>query len=132
MGATTGTAATAMYAALAVAYPGVPVVVAGVPPCKTTMSAGNVACNSAVRASALAAPNVIGFIDMLAGQWVTPTASGPLEGQWVTGTGKLGTLVGDGNADNLMAPDDVHPWQYGHDVLGRRLARGIAVLLGAQ
>lgn len=56
--------AAATFAALAVACPGVPVLVIG-PPCLPSNSASRIASRDAVKAAALAAPNVLGFLDQL-------------------------------------------------------------------
>lgn len=106
-------AATTYYAALAARLPGVPVVVVGAEPMGNGFEPYD-KCNAAVKAAALAAPNVFGFIDMRA----------PVN--WFNGSGKVGTVAGDGNADEFVSADGLHPSQKGNEYLGFRLAQELA------
>jgi lysophospholipase L1-like esterase len=115
-------AVTAWLAALTAALPDVLVVMTGP---MSPGSAGNAGSNGLVRdakkAAAAAFPNNVLFLDNLA------------EG-WVTGTGRSGATKGDGNADwvtgGIDGTDATHPTDLGHAYLARRLASGIAGLLG--
>lgn len=114
-----GAAATATYAAWAALRPDVPIVVLGVQSTGTSATgdgnADRIANNAAVKAAALAAPNVLGFIDMLGEAWVT-------------GTGNVGAVTNNGPADWLMA-STYHPSQEGADLLARRAAAAITSIL---
>jgi len=47
---------------------------------------------------------------------------------WITGTGKVGATVGDGNADRYLANDGVHRSQVGHDFDNANMEQGFATL----
>jgi len=102
--------AAACFAALAAALPSVPVYVFGV----QRMGGGENAyldeMDAAIGAAAAAAPTVVGF-------WRTAG--------WISGTGKVGTFVGDGNADTYVTADG-HPTERGHRNYGARIAAAIA------
>ncbi len=49
----------------------------------------------------------------------------PLTWGWMTGSGRSGTPVGDGNGDVYRGSDGTHPSQAGHDYLGTRVAFAI-------
>lgn len=101
--------AAAYYAAIATRLPGVPIVVVGTQDLAGTPSAARLANAAAVKAAALAAPNVVKYVD-------------PIAEAWITGTGKTTAPAGDGNADLFIGPDGVHPSQAGHDYLARQYA----------
>lgn len=71
------------------------------------------------------------FIDNLTGSWnrwdgLSKTNTVP----WITGTGKVGSTTGVGNADYYISSDGTHPPAVGAEYLGRRLAADIAAGLG--
>jgi lysophospholipase L1-like esterase len=45
---------------------------------------------------------------------------------WITGTGKVGSTTGSGNADLFTTSDSIHPTQAGHDFLGYNVASAIS------
>ena len=113
-------AATATYAALATSMPNTKLIVFGVQSIGTAAGVGDsnadrIANNTAVKAAADAAPNVLGFVDMLGEHWMT-------------GSGYVGATTGDGAGDYLMA-SVYHPSQPGHDFLASRAATRIASIL---
>jgi lysophospholipase L1-like esterase len=80
-----------------------------------------------------AAPYADLFIDLFTGQsYRYGQPLGPATGRWITGTGNAGQPHGDGNADQYIAADGVHPTLAGHAYLGQRLADALlaANLLG--
>ncbi|WP_431800295.1 GDSL-type esterase/lipase family protein [Microbacterium kunmingense] len=113
-------AATAAYAAYASSCPGVPIIVFGPQPTDhtQTISANRAAQNAAVRAAALAAPNVIGYVDMIgtANGTAPPawTSGGSYaEGALVTYKGSVWRYTNNGTAGNYGAPDSAQGlrWQ---------------------
>ncbi len=102
--------ATAAFAAYAAARPNMPVIVAGPEP--YDVFATPVATNNAVKAAALAAPNVIDFID-----WYTD--------DWINGSGSTGAPAANGNADHIIGVDGVHPNLAGYKFLGRMFTEAI-------
>ncbi|MEN9925501.1 MAG: hypothetical protein RL268_1627, partial [Pseudomonadota bacterium] len=48
---------------------------------------------------------------------------------WFFGTGRQGTVVGDGNRDWAIGSDTTHPTIEGHRYLAHRLAKGIAAAI---
>lgn len=112
--------ATACFAAIEKAMPGIPVVVAGWQPYYN--GDANADSNSeGVRTAALAAPNVRGYID-----WRGKIGDRE-DHKWITGTGTIGTPKGDGTGDVLIySPSDPHPNLRANKMLGRRLADAMA------
>ena len=108
-----GTAARATYSALASALPNVPVYVFGIQYPSTVANAGFDALDAAIASAAAAAPNVKGFFSMKS---------------WITGTGRVGSATGTGNADIFISSDGVHPTSAGHQYYGDRIAQSIAGL----
>lgn len=103
-------AAIAMYSALNSRCPGVPVIVAGVQPIDPTTAALSTDLNTGIYEACLGASNVVQFIN-----WLTdPTP-------WISGTGKTGSLTGDGNRDFVIAADGLHLEQRGNRYIGRRI-----------
>jgi lysophospholipase L1-like esterase len=95
------------FAALRAALPAIPVYVLS--PSARANDAGLVASfGAALQAAAVAAGCV--YID-----W----------NPWITGTGYVGHLIGDGNADVYVAADATHPSAAGHPYVGTRLAFAI-------
>lgn len=50
-------------------------------------------------------------------------------GPWITGTGKVGSTTGSGNADVYIGTDGVHPTDAGHVYLARRIMAGLRELM---
>ena len=146
--AAVGAAATKLYADLAAQHPRSKIIVFGAQPSNAadTVSAARSANIAAVKAAALAAPNVIAFHDMIGTAGAVPpgwsssasydpgalvTRYGAVwrwdhgnpgnvlspgsTARWApmtyvyTGTGKVGTLTGDGTRDFFLGSDAVHP-----------------------
>lgn len=80
----------------------------------------------ASRTAAAARNAVSQFNDPLT--WFLPTISDPA-GSWFTGSGSVANPKGDGNADEYVGPDGVHPELRGVGYLGSRIAQGIAGIL---
>lgn len=118
--ATAGAAATAAYAAYAVACPDVPIIVFGPQPSDhtQTISANRTALNAAIKTAALAAPNVIAYVDMIgtAGGAVPVAWAGGgsyTEGTLVTYKGSVYRYTNSGTTGNYGAPDSAQGlrWQ---------------------
>lgn len=114
-------AATAVYAAIANRLPDAQVVVVGPPRLNATPSAARLANRDAVKTAALAAPNVLGFVDQLG---ANPDVTG-----WITGTGTSAAVAGNGNADVVMGSDGAHMTAEGHAYFARRVFAAIVALL---
>lgn len=128
-GAAVMAAASQTYARYAALAPNTKLIVVGPPPQHTTIPAGRLVSQAAVRTAALTAPNVIAFIDPIAGTWQAGSVSGGDGQQWVTGTGYATATTGDGNSDWVVGSDNVHPTQAGHDYYARRIAKAIEDIL---
>lgn len=50
---------------------------------------------------------------------------------WISGTGKVGSTTGNGNADIYVSADGLHPPQAGHNYYAHRFAREIVTRLAA-
>jgi lysophospholipase L1-like esterase len=109
-------AAQAAWAAAKAASPTSVIRVYGVQANSGSMSAGNTANNTALKAAALAAG--FSFFD-------------PINEGWITGTGHVGALTGSGNADIMIGSDGIHPTQAGHDYYARRIAADYVASLNA-
>lgn len=48
---------------------------------------------------------------------------------WITGTGKVGSTNGSGNADIYTGSDGTHPSDAGHEYMGRRFAAAVQALM---
>lgn len=114
-------AATALYADFAVALPNTKLIVVG-PQSVGLPTAGvgdtnanRVANSAAVKAAALGAPNVLGFID-------------PIAEKWVVGTGNTTATTGVGTSDKLMN-STYHLGQFGHDTLANRVVQALTSVL---
>lgn len=117
--ATVQSDAAACFQAIAAALPSLPVIVAGVQPCRNGDPALD-AINTAVISAAKAAANVRLVID-----WRNGDGSGP----WITGTGTVAAPTGDGTGDVMIhAKDNPHPTLRANKLLGRRLATAMAGL----
>jgi len=100
------TNANAAWAAVKAASPNSIIRVCGVQANSGSMSAANIANNTALKNAALAAG--YSFFD-------------PINEGWITGTGHVGGTTGTGNADVMVGSDAIHPSQAGHDYFARRL-----------
>jgi len=110
--------ANAMWTAMKAARPTTPLIVVGVQAGTNLtgfVSADMNTYNAALKAAALAHSGVTAFID----QRTSP---------WITGTGKQGTTVGDGNADLFICSDGVHPSHAGYGYLADRLVVELAAI----
>ena len=107
-----GAACTALYDAIATSLPNCLLYVVGVPQPSASVPAAQSAANAAIITAASAHSKVRGVVD--------PTG-------WITGTGKVGSTTGTGNADLYTASDGVHPSPAGHAYLASRIA---AALIG--
>lgn len=115
-------AAASVYSQIASASPASRVIVVGPPSLGSTITPNRAANRDAVKAAALAAPNVIGFID----------PNNDEQGlTWISGTGNAGAPDGSGNADIFTSYGTTagHPTQAGHDYYARRIAFGISALI---
>jgi hypothetical protein len=83
-------------------------------PSGASPSAALLANRDAVRTAALAAPNVLAFID-------------PIEGRWIFGSGTVASasVMSDGNASHLLAPDGIHLSAAGSFAYASRIAQDI-------
>lgn len=113
--------ATTYFAALRTALPIVPILVIGnFEPGTARASAITLQAQLSAAVTAQNDARIVFF----------PTIA-PTDGEWVTGTGRVGATVGDGNADIYTASDGTHPTQSGHDYLGDRVASAIRSWLEA-
>lgn len=87
----------------------------------TPAAPGLMAINSAMRTAASSQGFAYG--DPHTGACYAPNgALIATHGPWITGTGKKGSPVGDGNADKYIAADGIHPTDAGHTYLAERIA----------
>ena len=100
--------AAALYAAIATARPGTPVLVVGVEPRGANTDPEIQTMDAAIQAAADAAPNVIGFISM----------SRP--SRWWAGTGHAITPNGTGSAD-IFVSDGTHLTRAGYTYITERI-----------
>jgi hypothetical protein len=117
-------AASALYTTLASSLPNAKLIVVGPPSLSSTVSTNRAANRDAVKAAALAAPNVIGFVD----------PNNDAQGlTWISGTGNTGAPAGNGNADVFTSSGATagHPTQAGHDYYARRIVEAVAGILAA-
>lgn len=114
-------AATALYAYFATNLPNTKLIVFGPQSLGSPTSAfgdtnaNRLANRDAVQTAALAAPNVLGFVD-------------PIAEKWVTGTGNSTATTGIGTSDKLRN-SAYHLGAFGHDTLAHRVAASIARIL---
>ena len=94
--------ASLVYSKLALALPTVPVVVVGPQSSGDSRNYNPIRTQNrdAVQAAAVAAPNVVGFVD-------------PVAGLWITGTGKFGATTGVGPSDVFLDSANAHLTQAG-------------------
>lgn len=106
-------AAEACYAAFAAAHPGVPQIAVGPWSPSSTYEAANGAKWTAIQAACAA--QGVAFIDNRG---------------WITGTGRVGATVGDGNADVLISSDGTHPEPVaGRHFLASKIAAEVTSIL---
>lgn len=115
-------AALSAYQAVRAALPGVPIIVAGIPP-DSPNNGGS--ANITTAESALQAA-VTQFGDPLT--FFIPI-NNDATGAWITGTGKVTATNGTGNADAYISSDGVHPTDMGRLYLSRKLAIAIQNVL---
>lgn len=118
---TVTTAAAALYSRIATDLPGTKVIVVGPESYNNASNTGaaNLANRDAVKAAALAAPNVVGFID-------------PMAEAWVTGTGTTTSPAGNGTADLYHNGANLnHLSKAGNRYYAEKLATAIAALVPA-
>jgi len=77
----------------------------------------------------------LAYIDVLNGK--TYGANGTLlftfAKSYIFGSGRIGALTNDGNADIMTSSDGTHPTQNGHNYLGERITAEIKrIILAAQ
>lgn len=82
----------------------------------TIPTAGDLKIAAAKAAAAAKYPRNVAYIDNLTDPWFF-------------GTGRQGTVVGDGNRDWAIGSDTTHPTIEGHRYLAHRLAKGIAAAI---
>lgn len=82
----------------------------------TTPTAGDLKIAAAKAAAAAKYPRNVAYVDNLTDPWFF-------------GTGRQGTVVGDGNRDWAIGSDTTHPTIEGHRYLAHRLAKGIAAAI---
>lgn len=88
------------------------------PMISTNAAAGDLKVGAAKAAAAAKYPRNVAYIDNLTDPWFF-------------GTGKQGSLAGDGNRDWGIGADGTHPTLEGHRYLAQRIARGIAAAIPA-
>lgn len=112
--------AASLFAAIASNLPSAKVIVFGPQPIGNGYATSSLllANRDAVRTSALAASNVLGFVD-------------PIAEKWLNGSGHIGSYVGDGNNDFYRDSDLAHPTQAGAAYYANRMQAHIVRLLTA-
>lgn len=124
------TAAASVYSQIAALNPKLDLIVVGPPPQHTTVAASRITSRDAVKAAALAAPNVLAFIDPIAGTWQARDGRTGGDGQqWIVGTGWEGATTGLGNSDAFIGTDNVHPTRAGHEHLAARIRNAMFDIL---
>lgn len=125
-----GTAAASLFSALKSALPACQMYVIG---CwaPTGSPAGSITNTDATLRTQAAAAG-IPFISPITGACYDATgALVATQGPWITGTGKVGSTTGTGNADTWISSDGVHPTDTGHIGLSRRITAAITALMPA-
>lgn len=117
--ATIKSEATLFFSQLTAALPATPIIVFGVQPSGTASITSYAATNTAVKEgiAAVASPNIT-FVDIL---------SAP--NTWVSGTGYVGNVQNNGNADWVLDQADGHPTHPGMGYLAYRAADTIRPIL---
>ena len=81
--------------------------------------------------SGSSAPYTIGVSPNLQGTTVVGAPVQVVGQAFITGTGKQGAVVGDGNSDYMVGNDNTHPTIAGHDNLARAMFRQLTATLPA-
>jgi phospholipase/lecithinase/hemolysin len=123
-------AASALYQKYATHWPGMPVWHVFLPDrgFDYMSGTGQPELSAAAKAAAVAAPNVVAYIDGITGQWSPGGACPPglsqtdVTASFLTGNGKEDALAGNGNCDLFRSADAVHPTYVGHDYFAIRIA----------
>lgn len=105
-------AATALWSAIKAARPTTPIVVTG-PESGWASNASIAPINTALKDAANASSVVAGFVDFR-------------NPQIITGTGNVGSVQSDGNADIFIAADNLHPLHAGSRYYAQKLAALLA------
>jgi hypothetical protein len=100
------------YSVIATQLPNTRIIVVGPQSTSGAPSSNRNSNNTAVKNAALAAPNVIAYVDSIGDSYIT-------------GTGRVGATTGSGNADIMIASDAVHPTATGHLYWATRLYASI-------
>ncbi|WP_327222999.1 SGNH/GDSL hydrolase family protein [Streptomyces platensis] len=125
-----GAAAATLYASLKAALPACQMYVIGCWSPTGSPAASITNTNNTLKAAASDAR--LPFISPLNGGVYDPTGTlVTAQGAWITGTGKVGSTTGTGNADTWISSDGVHPTDTGHAGLARRITAAITALMPA-
>jgi lysophospholipase L1-like esterase len=121
-------AARAFFQAVKAVQPAAQVIVLGVHSPSGSPAASLVNANAGVRAAALA--ETLAFVDQQSGEVLAATGATVRAAttSWVTGTGRVGTTTGVGNADVYIGTDGVHLTDAGHRYKARRVADAIQAI----
>jgi lysophospholipase L1-like esterase len=111
-----------LYAAIRAGLPNVKLIAVGPWRANGSPTANDLAMRDAISAAISVDTGPHLFVDNFGGE----TNTGVSTKTWITGTGKVGTPTGSGNADLNVHSDGVHFSQAGSEYIGRRLAQGIA------
>jgi lysophospholipase L1-like esterase len=124
------TAAASLYATLMAALPACQMYVIGCWSPTGSPGASIPTTDTTLRSAAAAAG--IPFISPITGACYDATGTlVATHGRWITGTGKVGSTTGTGNADTWISSDGVHPTDTGHAGLARRITAAITALMPA-
>jgi lysophospholipase L1-like esterase len=116
-GVVIGAAAETLFGTILDGVPGVTLIATGPWQPNAGISSNQIAARDAIQTALQAAGGHL-FIDNLGGETVAGGSTLP----WITGTGKVGSPTGSGNADVFISSDGVHPSPDGHRYHGSRLA----------
>jgi lysophospholipase L1-like esterase len=109
-------AASALYAGIATNLPNAKIIVVGPQPVPASPNPNLFTNRDAVKAAALAAPNVLAFVD-------------PIADTWLAGSGNVSAPTGDGNRDYYVGSDAIHPTALGAGYFARRIVEEITRIL---
>lgn len=112
--ATTVSRANAMWSAIKAARPNTPLIVGGIESGVYPSSSADLdTLNDALSAAAVSNSAVTAYVDQRNPE------------KWVSGTGKLTSQTGDGNADIFVSSDGVHPTHAGWGYVAERAVRAM-------